>query len=38
VAALGHSPEEPIESIVTEKRSLIWKLVDVEGIVGLKNV
>ena len=38
VAALGHSPEEPIESIVTEKRSLIWKLVRVEDIVGLKNV
>jgi nitroimidazol reductase NimA-like FMN-containing flavoprotein (pyridoxamine 5'-phosphate oxidase superfamily) len=38
VAALGHSPEEPIESIVTEKRSLIWKLVHVEDIVGLKNV
>jgi len=38
VAALGHSPEEPIESIVTEKRSIIWKLVRVEDIVGLKNV
>ncbi len=38
VAALGHSPEEPVESIVTEKRSLIWKLVRVEDIVGLKNV
>jgi nitroimidazol reductase NimA-like FMN-containing flavoprotein (pyridoxamine 5'-phosphate oxidase superfamily) len=38
VAALGHSPEEPIESIVTERRSLIWKLVHVEDIVGLKNV
>ena len=38
VAALGHSPEEPVESIVTEKRSLIWKLVRVEDIIGLKNV
>ena len=38
VAALGHSPEEPVESIVTEKRSLIRKLVRVEDIVGLKNV
>ena len=38
VAALGHSPEEPVESIVTEKRSIIWKLVRVEDIVGLKNV
>ena len=38
VAALGHSPEEPVESIVTENRSIIWKLVRVEDIVGLKNV
>ena len=38
VAALGHSPEEPVESIVTEKRNLIWKLVRVEGIIGLKNI
>ena len=38
VAALGHSPEEPVESIVTEKRSIIWKLVRVGDIVGLKNV
>lgn len=38
VAALGHSPEEPIESIVTEKRTLIWKLVHVKDIVALKNV
>ena len=38
VAALGHSPQEPVESIVTEKRSLIRKLVRVEDIIGLKNI
>jgi nitroimidazol reductase NimA-like FMN-containing flavoprotein (pyridoxamine 5'-phosphate oxidase superfamily) len=38
IAALGHSPEEPIESIITEKRTLIWKLVHVKDIVALKNV
>jgi hypothetical protein len=35
--ALGHSPDEPLDSIVVEERSLIWKLVDVEKIVGLKS-
>ncbi len=38
LAALGHSPEEPLESIVKEERSLVWKLVDVTNIVALKNV
>ena len=35
--ALGHSPDDPLDSIVEEERSLIWKLVDVEKIVGLKG-
>ncbi|HII06341.1 MAG TPA: pyridoxamine 5'-phosphate oxidase family protein [Methanotrichaceae archaeon] len=35
--ALGHSPEDPLDLIVEEERSLIWKLVDVEKIVGLKD-
>jgi nitroimidazol reductase NimA-like FMN-containing flavoprotein (pyridoxamine 5'-phosphate oxidase superfamily) len=35
--ALGHSPEDPLDFIVEEERSLIWKLVDVEKIVGLKD-
>jgi hypothetical protein len=38
VAALGHSPDESLESIVNESRSLIWKLEKVEQIVALKNV
>jgi nitroimidazol reductase NimA-like FMN-containing flavoprotein (pyridoxamine 5'-phosphate oxidase superfamily) len=37
VAALGHSPAEPLESIVNENRSLVWKLDRVEEIVALKN-
>jgi len=36
-AALGHSPTEPLESIVNENRSLVWKLDKVEEIVALKN-
>lgn len=35
--ALGHSPEEPLESIVKEERSYIWKLVDVKEIIALKS-
>ena len=37
LAALGHSPEEPIESIVREDRTFIWKLVDVKEIIALKS-
>jgi nitroimidazol reductase NimA-like FMN-containing flavoprotein (pyridoxamine 5'-phosphate oxidase superfamily) len=37
VAALGHSPAEPLESIIDENRSLIWKLEKVEEIIALKN-
>jgi len=35
--ALGYSPEEPLETIVSEERTLIWKLIDVKYIVGFKN-
>jgi uncharacterized protein len=37
LAALGHSPEEPLEKICQEERSYVWKLVDVQDIVALKN-
>lgn len=35
--ALGHSPNDPLESIVNEERNLVWKLVDVEDIMGFKS-
>ena len=35
--ALGHSPEEPLESIVKEERNYVWKLIDVKEIIALKN-
>ena len=35
--ALGHSPEDPLDSILEEERSLIWKLAEVEKVVGLKG-
>jgi nitroimidazol reductase NimA-like FMN-containing flavoprotein (pyridoxamine 5'-phosphate oxidase superfamily) len=38
LAALGHSPEEPIDAIATEERSNIWKLTGVTDIVALKNL
>ncbi len=37
LAALGYSPNEPVESILNEERALIWKLIDVQKIVALKN-
>jgi nitroimidazol reductase NimA-like FMN-containing flavoprotein (pyridoxamine 5'-phosphate oxidase superfamily) len=37
VTALGHSPTEPLESVVNENRSLIWTLESVSEIVALKN-
>lgn len=37
LAALGHSPDDPLESILEEDRSFVWKLVDVKEIVALKN-
>lgn len=38
LAALGHDPSEPIESILDEERSNIWKLTGVTDIVALKNL
>lgn len=38
LAALGHSPKDPIDVIGTEERSCIWKLVGVEDIVALRNL
>jgi len=38
LAALGHSPKDHVDAIVTEERSCIWKLVGVEDIVALKNI
>jgi nitroimidazol reductase NimA-like FMN-containing flavoprotein (pyridoxamine 5'-phosphate oxidase superfamily) len=37
LSALGHSPTDPIEVIVKEERSMVWKLVAVKDIVALKN-
>ncbi|TAJ44026.1 pyridoxamine 5'-phosphate oxidase family protein [Methanofollis fontis] len=38
LAALGHKPEDPVESIASEERSNIWKLTGVVDIVALKNL
>lgn len=38
LAALGHSPEDPPESIAKEERSLVWKLTGVRDLVALKNL
>jgi len=37
MAALGHSPAEDLDSILNEERSFVWKLVDVENIIGIKT-
>ena len=37
MAALGHSPDDPLEYLVEEDRSFIWKLADVKTITGIKN-
>ncbi|RPJ50969.1 MAG: pyridoxamine 5'-phosphate oxidase family protein [Methanobacteriota archaeon] len=38
LAALGHSPKEPLELIATEERSVLWRLTGVKDIVALKNL
>lgn len=35
--ALGHSSQDPIEMIMSEGRTLIWKLVDINRSTGFKN-
>ena len=37
LATLGYSPDESIQLIREEDRTLVWKLVDIESIVALKN-
>jgi uncharacterized protein len=37
LAALGHPPTEPLEAVITENRSLIWRLDEVKNIIALKN-
>ena len=37
MAALGHSPDDPLEYLVVEDRSFVWKLADVKNITGIKN-
>ncbi len=37
LSAFGHSPADPPETIVTQERSMVWKLVGVKDIVALKN-
>jgi nitroimidazol reductase NimA-like FMN-containing flavoprotein (pyridoxamine 5'-phosphate oxidase superfamily) len=37
LSALGHSPADSPETIVTQERSMVWKLVGVKDIVALKN-
>jgi nitroimidazol reductase NimA-like FMN-containing flavoprotein (pyridoxamine 5'-phosphate oxidase superfamily) len=37
LAALGYSPEESPQLILKEERTFVWKLIDVESIVALKN-
>lgn len=38
LAALGHSPQDPPESICKEERSLVWRLNGVRNLVALKNI
>lgn len=37
LSALGYSPDDPPEIIIEGERSAVWKLVDVNDIVALKN-
>lgn len=37
MVALGHSIKDPVEDLSIEEKNLIWKLVDVEKIIGFKN-
>ncbi len=39
LSALGHTPDEPIEALLTEEKNSVWKLtgVNVRDILGLKH-
>lgn len=37
LAAVGHSPTDPLESLIEEERSFVWKLNNVKDIIGIKN-
>ena len=39
LSALGHSPDEPIDVLLTEECNIVWKLagVNVDDILGLKH-
>lgn len=37
MTALGHSSDDPLEYLVEEDRSFVWKLTDVKNITGIKN-
>jgi len=37
LTALGHSRNDPVDAILREERSVVWKLVGVKDIVALKN-
>lgn len=37
LTALGHAPDDPVDVIVKEERSAVWKLTGVRDIVALKN-
>ncbi len=39
LSALGHSPDEPIDALLTEERNNVWKLagVNIGDILGLKH-
>jgi nitroimidazol reductase NimA-like FMN-containing flavoprotein (pyridoxamine 5'-phosphate oxidase superfamily) len=36
IAALGHSPEENLDALEAEGRSLVWKLIEIDRISGLQ--
>jgi len=38
LAAIGHLPQEPVETIATEERSILWRLTGVTDIVALQNM
>jgi nitroimidazol reductase NimA-like FMN-containing flavoprotein (pyridoxamine 5'-phosphate oxidase superfamily) len=39
LSALGHSPDEPVDALLTEERNSVWKLtgVRIRNILGLKH-